>query len=757
MMFRKAADGMLNMNQRGRVVARETAPKRSGRLLSNITVAVISFIVALVGFRTPAAENAGAPEVYKFALLIGVGHYKHLPASEQLDGCANDVAAMRDVLQQRFAFPKNDIISLLDEQATSDSIRAGMQELTKRAAAVPRGQLLQVVFHFSGHGSQVADQAEGDVDSDEIDGLDETLVPYDALSQGGEQDLRDDELNAFAEAISSNPNARLCFVLDCCHSGSGARGTTKLRRLSRGLRTLPEDMPAERRVREKQLPERVVMISACRAQEVEPEYQDGDKTYGLLTRFVVQSLTQTKSVSALNYEQLRQAILHGYHSSAGIPQAPLPQLEGRPADLRSVVLGAGAQNDLPPYYAVEQSAGDPSRAKLSAGAFHGITVGSLFEIVAIEQVAVFQSSTTFADGALLLKIEQVDGAGARGRLQRMTSTGPESARWPRDLKKAVAAERFHEVGDAGLRVAVVRAEDDRTDGPRLKQGAADLSVVKQAFSEAQRRGEARWVDWVEDDSAVDVVLRISDGQGAFFPATGRTVRRRESTSSAPAALIGGWGPIQLSDSNAPKLIADYLRRISLTRNLIRLASTQSATGADLAANQIKLELVRVRVDDQAGVVEDGVWKADQDGTQTMHTGDLYALRITNPASAKAPLYATVLVIGPNLDVQIAFPKQAGVGLVDEQILSPNQTRLSDGFACDDVEGERWAIVLATSTPRDLTYVAQDELPRVRGESSSFDRLLQGFTVSRTRGDQRIGASSAPEAWSSGYLRWESRP
>jgi hypothetical protein len=316
----------------------------------------------------------------------------------------------------------------------------------------------------------------------------------------------------------------------------------------------------------------------------------------------------------------------------------------------------------------------------------------------------------------------------------------------------MAVERYHDSGDVGLRLAVVRTESDGADSPRLAKNEMSLESIRRGIAQAQRSDESAWLDWVEDSSPVDVVLRIADRHAALFPATGLTLRG-ESAGSVANPLRGGWGPIDLNHPQADQQLARFLRQISLSRNLIRLAGSHLASSS--VDGQVQLRLVHVKVDPQVGVVDDGEWKIDADGTMAMRSGEFYGLRVTNPTAA--PLYATVLIIGSNLDVQIAFPKQAGVGLVDEQLLLPGQSRLSDGFACDDVVGERWAVALATSKPHDLTYIAQDELPRVRGAVSAFDRMLQSYTVKRTRGDQRLGAASAPLAWSSDTLRWEARP
>ena len=83
---------------------------------------------------------------------------------------------MAQTLREQFAFADADIELLKDEQATRDAILAAFDRLVDRTQP---GDL--VVVHYSGHGSQVVD-----LEKDEPDGLDETIVPDD--SGGGRQD-----------------------------------------------------------------------------------------------------------------------------------------------------------------------------------------------------------------------------------------------------------------------------------------------------------------------------------------------------------------------------------------------------------------------------------------------------------------------------------------------------------------------------------------------------------------------------------------
>jgi metacaspase-1 len=144
----------------------------------------------------------------KKALLVGINRYPD-PGNE-LKGCVNDVRQMAETLKSRYGFPGDGSMRILtDARATTKAILDGLAWLA--AGASPGDSL---VFHYSGHGSQVPD-----LDSDETtDRLDEILCPYDL---DWDHPLTDDDLAAACAGIP--PGALLTVILDCCHSGTGLR------------------------------------------------------------------------------------------------------------------------------------------------------------------------------------------------------------------------------------------------------------------------------------------------------------------------------------------------------------------------------------------------------------------------------------------------------------------------------------------------------------------------------------------------------
>jgi len=172
-----------------------------------------------------ALGAAGDPLVHHRALLIGINDYTasrlgpppkpgQVPDRDWTDltGAVNDVHAFAEVLHNLYGFDRSDIITLTDQDATRERILAAIQmELVDKAG---KGDVL--FFYYAGHGSQVRNSY-----SDEIDKLDESIVPAD--TRFGVRDIRDKELRATFNAIVDR-GAKLTVILDSCHSGSGARG-----------------------------------------------------------------------------------------------------------------------------------------------------------------------------------------------------------------------------------------------------------------------------------------------------------------------------------------------------------------------------------------------------------------------------------------------------------------------------------------------------------------------------------------------------
>ncbi|KAF9205291.1 Ca(2+)-dependent cysteine protease [Haplosporangium sp. Z 27] len=145
----------------------------------------------------------------KRAVLIGINYIGH---KNQLHGCVNDTAVMKDFLLDVAKFPQENIRVLTDDQVgtawmpTRENIINNLKWLIHDAK-----QNDSYFLHYSGHGGLVRD-----LDGDETDGKDDCIFPLDHVENGV---IIDDELH---ELLVKHlpPGVRLTVVFDCCHSGS---------------------------------------------------------------------------------------------------------------------------------------------------------------------------------------------------------------------------------------------------------------------------------------------------------------------------------------------------------------------------------------------------------------------------------------------------------------------------------------------------------------------------------------------------------
>lgn len=143
----------------------------------------------------------------KKAVLVGINAYQGAP----LRGCINDVVVMQQILVRQFGFKQENIKILTDTEATKANILAGVKWLTQ---GVGGGD--SIVFHYSGHGSQV--MVDDWSATEETDGRDEIICPFDL---NWDDPLRDHELGSYFKRVPKD--CATLVVLDCCHSGTGLR------------------------------------------------------------------------------------------------------------------------------------------------------------------------------------------------------------------------------------------------------------------------------------------------------------------------------------------------------------------------------------------------------------------------------------------------------------------------------------------------------------------------------------------------------
>ncbi|MFQ5626664.1 MAG: caspase family protein, partial [Methyloligellaceae bacterium] len=219
-----------------------------GRRRASWRIFAAAFLLAIVFVADAKAQNR--------ALIISLDSYADPRLAGSPSGLAeNDAASIRKLLVEKLGYKPEQIKTLSNKQATKAAIlstiskwlgpespddaepaklkgvdesgamdskkTAKKKRRTKRKKRKPRHKTFRSYLYFSGLGT-----VQTDTDGDEKDGLDETLIPFDAtLAEVGGEDrisgmITDDELS---EAVGKFVGRHTTLVFDTSHTGPPTR------------------------------------------------------------------------------------------------------------------------------------------------------------------------------------------------------------------------------------------------------------------------------------------------------------------------------------------------------------------------------------------------------------------------------------------------------------------------------------------------------------------------------------------------------
>lgn len=222
------------------------------------------------------------------------------------------------------------VTTLQNKQATKQGIIHTLSLLAKQIHPQDK-----VCIHFSCHGQQMEDD-----NKDEEDGLDEALIPYDALlsyKKGvyeGNNHLRDDELEKYLVTIRKRLGEKgsLLVTFDACHSGTADReegyvedDDAPIRGTSAVFSSNPFFLSSENKKVERQnlLPVEKGMSSLCIVSACQP-FQRNFETkvegvyYGTLSYAFYQTLKEATAWSESSYLAIWQ-----YARKLSVRQIPM--------------------------------------------------------------------------------------------------------------------------------------------------------------------------------------------------------------------------------------------------------------------------------------------------------------------------------------------------------------------------------------------------------------------------------------------------
>ena len=190
------------------------------------TLNCIMIRIAFISVLFLALLSKGQSQTKK-ALVIAIGNY---PASSNwpVISSGNDIPYMLKTLQRQ-GFESGNITVLKDSEATKAGIEAALKSFTNKLRPADIA-----IIHFSCHGAQLQDD-----NGDEPDGLDEVLVPFNAVYTGTTGDLTKDSANYLRDDLFGKyvrecrgklgPEGDLLVLINACHSGTITRGSGKSR------------------------------------------------------------------------------------------------------------------------------------------------------------------------------------------------------------------------------------------------------------------------------------------------------------------------------------------------------------------------------------------------------------------------------------------------------------------------------------------------------------------------------------------------
>jgi hypothetical protein len=659
----------------------------------------------------------------KRALLIGINEYPNFAPRGQLDGCINDIEVMRQVLEKSFNFPENHVVSLTDEQATREGILTAMQDLV---AVVGEDDI--VVFHYSGHGSQMTD-----VEGDEPDGLDETIVPYDSgrAPNHANRDIKDDEIYLWLKDLTAK-TCNVTLIFDCCHSGTivrdGFGGAVRWveadLRPAEELPPSPIPMELHRGLDGSRdagpsgwmpLGERYVLVSGCSRDESACEVEEPEGVcHGALTYFLSRELL--KAESGTTYRDVFEALAPRLTSR--FPDQH-PQLEGA-RDQK--VFGVERSEPMTLVPVVQRSA---DRVILGGGAACGLTEGSEWAIYPASTKSVGPDDSPVG----VVALTAVRAFISEARLLREISLGAVQA----GLR---AAEQSHAM-DTRLPVEVVAPPGQ--DVQELLDGLDASKLLRRTMPEGFAKARVYLL-----------APRAAGTQDAPVPMLGALHEETWAVVREDGDLLM---PLhQRFERGVVRRLLDNLEKVARHRLTIDLRNDASAL-----KGKVDFELFR-----KTSLALETP-EIDADGLPLFWEGDRMAMKIVNRHDA--PLFVYVLDLGLTGRIQLVYPVSGaedsllpGIGLEvgtqpdrEIQLFIPDEFPYPPAAYGDEVEGIETLKLMVTTHPADFEPLFQSGVREGRGPAGSLSDLL-ATTFGGGGYVRGVGLSrsevSGPEDWTS---------
>jgi hypothetical protein len=615
----------------------------------------------------------------KLALLVGINQYPESSFFTPLYGCVTDVHLQQELLVNRFGFNPKDIYTLTDQQATRQGILQAFQEHLVQQAKP--GDV--VVFHYSGHGSRVADP-----DRDNSDGLNSTFVPVDSRlpagypDQGGTVlDITGHSLFLLTRAIQSDS---FTAVLDSCHSGGGTRGNLRIR--SRDGNGQLQASPQEQELQEKLLAQvgitpaefiqqrrlgvgNGVIIAGARRDQLAADASFSDVDCGVFTYLLTQYLWQQTQSDPI--KSLLPSVTRNTTRLSTTQQEPAYEVK------------PNSQNDRQPLYFMQQTV-PPADAVITQ--VQGSQINLWLGGIDPQSLAAFNQGTLFrvidAQNRPMgeLQLESRKGLVAQAKL---TQSGG-ALRPGLFLQEQVRGLP----SDVKLTVGL-----DPSLGQETSAAQQDLNALPRVQAVPLLKGEVQYI--LGRFTEVSRKQALGSKSGGALPPIGSL-----GLFSAGGDLIpASFGPANEAISAAivrlkPKLkalLAARIFKLALNTDSSRLNVVVAMRPEGQTAGLVAEVFPTRGVGKSSGLAVSSAGKADPN---RLPLGTPVQFEVSNQESQ--PLYVSVLVIDPTGEMTVVFP--------NNWTASAEATRVSPSKTIRIPDPELDSFKLITQEPKGMVEV-----------------------------------------------------
>lgn len=650
----------------------------------------------------------------KLALLVGINEYSgNIP---RLSGCVNDVLMQQELLTYRYGFNRQDILTLTDKQATRENILTAFEEhLIKQAKP---GDV--VVFHFSGHGSQVQNP-----DGDSPDGLNSTLVPIDGDFPLGYPHMGGPVEHIMGHTLfllmSALQTENVTVVLDSCHSGGGTRGIFRVRAIDGGslLEPSPKELNYQRQWLEKlgmspqdfitkrrQNIAKGVAIASARREQLAVDFPFGDFHAGAFTYLFTQYLWQRVANEPVTRVML--SVRQSTNSLAWQRRViQNPQLE----------TNLSPENANAPVYFISQRT-QPAEAVITQ--VQGNRVQLWLGGINFESLEAFTNNPYLialdANGNQrgLVKLESRQGLVGQGTLQTSTrqGTGLEPG--------TILQERIRSIPDnLTLQIGI----DNSLDNQTAQQARQALQQIPRIQPQPVREQQLQYIfgRMTRDRFQQLQRQRVSDlpevgSFGLFLP-------------SLEQILPRSFGKAQETVTEAVQRLQPKLRSLLAARIVKQMLGNTNSSQINITASMNLAE--EQKLISQTFTTRGAITKNTQPNNQPVpvsvvnnHIG-IPQLRVGTEVNfavenrENRPLYVTILVIDAAGNMNVIFPFDWGA-VESAIIIQPMQKRIipqsDDGFKLTIGEpfGISEVLIIASTSPLRTALQTLEKIAVTRG-------------------------------------------